>query len=360
MEVYETLRSILDTHPSGAPESAVFDKILRLLFSPQEASLAIHMNFSPKPLAAIATASDITTEEARQMLEAMAGRGVVFSREKDGNFSYGLLPTIPGLFEYPFLKGKDTPVLEELGELWQEYHREGLGASFAGSQTPLTRIIPVGESLAPQDRIHPYEEVAKLIGMVDFIALARCACRVSVGACNAPQEVCFFFDAPARFLVEKGFAREINRDEAIRVLDQAEEAGLVHTSSNSMDRPAFICNCCKCCCTILRGMTQLRLPHAFAVSAYISSVHKDECTGCGICADERCPVGAIKMTDDVADIDSGMCIGCGLCVTACPVNALVLDRRDNPPVPSATIQDMAVKVLSEKGKLEKFMQVMKK
>ena len=52
----------------------------------------------------------------------------------------------------------------------------------------------------------------------------------------------------------------------------------------------------------------------------IAKVDKNECTGCGICADE-CPSGAIKV-NDVAVVDASLCTGCGACVDACPSGTL--------------------------------------
>ncbi|HPA72160.1 MAG TPA: 4Fe-4S binding protein [Spirochaetota bacterium] len=52
----------------------------------------------------------------------------------------------------------------------------------------------------------------------------------------------------------------------------------------------------------------------------IAKVDKNECTGCGICADE-CPAVAIKV-NDVAVVDASLCTGCGACVDACPSGAL--------------------------------------
>jgi Na+-translocating ferredoxin:NAD+ oxidoreductase subunit B len=355
MDSYEKLRLTLDAHPSGAPKSEAFDEIIRLLFSPEEAAVAAGMGFSPRPAETIAAACGISSETAEGLLEGMADRAVVFCREKEGKRAYALLPTIPGLFEFPFMKIGGTSMDERLGKLWERYHADGLGASFAGSVTPLARVVPVGEALDTSIRVHPYEEVAHLIDGAGFIGLGSCACRISVGACDAPKEVCLLFDATGRFLTERGYAREISREEAKKVLDSAEKAGLVHTSSNSQDRASFICNCCPCCCTILRGLTQLHLPHAFAPSGFQARVNPATCNGCGICAEERCPVGAIALQDDIAVVMPATCIGCGLCVTACPTEALSLVRREPQPEIPATAQEMGMKVLTEKGKLEAFM-----
>jgi NAD-dependent dihydropyrimidine dehydrogenase PreA subunit len=353
------LREILDTHPTGAPKSAVFDKILRILFTPDEATILLHMNFAPKPVDVIAAAAEMAVEEADRMLGAMADRTLVFSREKGGKRSYGLLPTVPGLFEYPFMQGKMTPELEKLGKLWDDYQSDGLGASFAGNPTPLIRVVPVEKSVDASLRVYPYEEVKNIIDSVDFIGLGPCACRVSLHQCDKPTETCLFFDAPARFLVEKKCARQITREEAYAVLKRAEEAGLVHTSTNSADRAGIICNCCRCCCILLKGRTKLDIVSTFAPSGFQAEVKAEECSGCGICADERCPMGAIEMKEDVAFVTAEKCIGCGLCVTACPVEAIAFIRRSDQPEVPATNQEMLGKVLAEKGKLQKFTKLMK-
>lgn len=360
MDVYEKLREILDAHPVGAPESLFFDKILRILFTPGEAALLTRMNFSPRPVEAIAAAAGMSVAEADGMLCAMADRVLVFSREKDGKRSYGLLPIMPGLFEFPFMRGEMTPELEKLGKLWDEYQSDGRGAAFAGNPTPLVRVIPVAQSIAAPLQVHPYEEVRKIIDGVDFIGLGHCACRISLQRCDHPTETCFFFDAPARFLVEKKYARQITREEAYAVLRRTEEAGLVHISYNNADQAGIICNCCRCCCVFLTARTKLDLPSTFAPSGFLAEVKAEACTGCGICADGRCPVDAVGMKENLASVDTGNCVGCGLCVTACPVEAISLVRRGDAPEIPANNQVMLGKVLTEKGKLEKFKKVMKK
>jgi electron transport complex protein RnfB len=360
MDVYEKLRVILDAHPSGAPKTKSFDEIMRILFTPEEAEIATRMNFSPRPLEAIASDAGISPEDAETMLETMADRPVVFSREKGGKKFYGLLPTIPGLFEFPFMKGGGTPMHDRLAALWKEYHDDGLGMSFSGNPTPMTRVVPVRQALDVATRVYSYEEVARLIDNVDYIGLAPCACRVSANACDHPREVCLIFDGMARFLVERGYAREIDREEARKVLDLSEDAGLVHTSNNSVDKATLICNCCPCCCTILTCKTHLDLHNAFATSGFKAVVDVHACTGCSICADERCPMGAIEIIEDVAEVASEKCIGCGLCVSGCPFEAITLERRSKQPDVPETIKDMVTRVLKEKGKLEQFMKVMKR
>ena len=62
--------------------------------------------------------------------------------------------------------------------------------------------------------------------------------------------------------------------------------------------------------------------------------------------------------EEAALVHEDKCIGCGLCVSSCSSRAMgLIERKQVPSVPPTT-QDMAVKVLSEKGRLEAFMKVM--
>jgi len=358
MDSYERLREILDAHPSTAPKAKSIDEILRILFTPEEAAVAVHMSFKNKSSSGIAQAAGVPDDKAKQYLEAMADKGVVHAKNKDGETFYALLPLIPGVFEFPFMKGGGTPMHKRLGKLWEEYHHEAFGSSFAGNPTPLMRVVAVEKSIAAQDRVHPYDEVKNFINDANYIAVTHCACRVSVGKCDRPKEVCLIFGETAEFLVARGFARHISKEEGMKVLDSAEQAGLVHTSNNSADRAGLICNCCPCCCTVLRGRTQLKHAHAFEPSRFEAHVKSEDCIGCAVCADERCPMKAIEMKENVAVVHTEECIGCGLCVTGCPVDAIALQEREQPPAIPKTIKEMGVQVLQEKGRLEAFLKVM--
>lgn len=159
MDHYERLREILDSHPATAPKAKSIDEILRLLFTPEEAALAVHMSFKYKSVSKIAGAAGVAEDDAKKNLESMANKGIIYSRNKESEKFYGLLPLIPGVFEFPFMKGGGTPMHKRLGELWEEYHHETLGASFAGQPTPLMRVVAVEKSIKPENRVHPYEEV---------------------------------------------------------------------------------------------------------------------------------------------------------------------------------------------------------
>ncbi|MFW6113470.1 MAG: 4Fe-4S binding protein [Actinomycetota bacterium] len=67
-------------------------------------------------------------------------------------------------------------------------------------------------------------------------------------------------------------------------------------------------------------------------------IDKEGCTGCGICVEE-CPVDAIYMEDDTADIDMGKCIRCGTCHDICPEDAV---RHDSELIPGEVAANVAM------------------
>jgi len=357
MNAYEKLREILHKNPIGAPESRAFDEILRILFTPEEAEVAVGMTFVPKGVEQIAESAGVSKETTESLCESMAAKGVVYSRRKKGQMGYSLLPTVPGLFEFPFMTGGGTRQHDRLAQLWEQYHEEGLGREFGGSTTPVMRVIAVEQTIDAHSEVLHFDLVSKMLEKAETFALAHCACRISVRGCDRPTETCLMLDGTAKFLVERKFAREITKEEALEVLRVAEEAGLVHTCTNSQDRLAVICNCCPCCCMVLKGWTRLKNPYAFARSRWHASVDARLCTGCAACRDERCPMAAVDITDHVAEVQPHRCIGCGLCVSTCPEAAISMVLRQEPMIPPATIQEMGVRVLTEKGRLEKYLKL---
>jgi ferredoxin len=119
----------------------------------------------------------------------------------------------------------------------------------------------------------------------------------------------------------------VTKEEALKIMREAEEAGLVHKAFHPMsreDRPeTSICNCCKDCCDTLNLWRDGVFPLCNS-TYHLSVIDKDVCIGCGECV-ERCPTEAISLnSDDKAEVDEKACFGCGVCARFCPVDAVSL------------------------------------
>jgi ferredoxin len=58
-------------------------------------------------------------------------------------------------------------------------------------------------------------------------------------------------------------------------------------------------------------------------------VDRNECVGCGICVEE-CPVDAISLVNEKAEINMDECIRCGNCHEVCPQEAVKHDSERIP------------------------------
>ena len=350
---YQQLRRILDTHPCGCPDEPEIIDILKILFDADEVCAALGLGFKPLPAKTVAKRAQMPESRVEDLLTSLAGKGIVFARKKGDVWRYALLPVMPGLFEFPYMKNDPLPDIERLSVLWKTYLKK-LARDFGSPSTSFSRIVPVQETIGNRSDILPYEQLHEMIDRAQVVGIAKCACRESEGNCDAPKEACMLFDDTCTYLVERGFGRYISKDEMKRKLKAFDEAGLVHQTNNAQDRLTFICNCCPCCCGLLRSYTELKNPNVLISSGFFPSVDAARCTACGICADERCPMGAIMLVDAPV-IDMEKCIGCGLCVTGCPEQALTLVRREVTREVAPTSRDMGMRILQDKGKLEAFL-----
>jgi ferredoxin len=351
--VYEDLRELLDRHPSGCPPAPEIIEILKVLFTEKEAGIALTLGFRPYPIEIIAEKAGLDIAEVHEHLESLADRGVVFAKEKNDTWHYALLPVMPGLFEFPFMKGERSPTIDKLSKLWQTYLKQ-LGKDIGSPSMAFSRVITIQEPIPNEPEVLPYERVYEMIDRAEVVGIAHCACRESEQKCDAFREACMVFDDTCTYLVERGFARYLAKGDMKEKLREFDASGLVHQTNNSQDRLTFICNCCTCCCHLLRSLTELKNPYVFTSSGFIPQNDPDLCSGCGTCADERCPMEAMRLDDTVPVIEKELCIGCGLCVTGCPEDALELVRRRDVPAPALTARDIGLQMLKDKGKLEAF------
>ena len=84
-DVYKKLARHLDKLPGGFPptETGVEIRILKHLFTPEEAALALHAGLIPEQAGVIARRAGLPVAEAEERLEKMAGKGLLFNMKKE-------------------------------------------------------------------------------------------------------------------------------------------------------------------------------------------------------------------------------------------------------------------------------------
>ncbi len=335
--VYEKLGEHLNRAHAGVPMAPELIQILQILYPGEEAEVALHMSiYEKKTLAQLEERMPERAGQLAEMLNTMAHRGTVFTVQKPGGERvYRLLPSIVGFVEVPFLAGEDNETTRALAPLWKSYIQSSMGEEL-GRGVPLIRVIPIAESLEDKSQILPSDALTDLVNSASFIAVGHCPCRQIMKAtgegCDHPIERCMHFGSLGRYIVEMGKARELNKQEALAMLRSATEEGLVHVCDNVEGGLGTICNCCPCCCAFFRARFANGL-ETYSRSNFVASVDAEMCTGCGTCED-RCPVGAISVVEEVARVDADKCIGCGVCTPTCQGDgAILLSQRAEVKAP---------------------------
>ena len=351
-DIYAKLAKHLDDLPGGFPptESGVELRILRKLFSPEEAELALKLTLIPEEAGVVARRAGIPREEAETRLEQLAGKGLCFSMKgKSGAARYMAAQYVIGIWEY-HVNDLDPELVRDMRE-----YIPTLFDAKAWSKSPQLRTIPVGQSVSAEQKIMAYEQAGELIRQQKKLLVAPCICRkehkLTGEGCDKPEESCLVFGLGADYYQRNGLGRLIGQEEALEILARAEKTGLVLQPSNA-EKIVNICCCCGCCCQVLKTLKLYPRPADMVASSFVAKLDAEECVGCGVCED-RCQMDALRLDDDKAVLDAARCIGCGLCVTTCPSGALTLERKpeDQQHKPPRNMIEASIRLAKARGKM---------
>lgn len=285
-------------------DQSVWAKILKRLISEEECELGMHLTKTPISVEDFAKKVGRPEKEVSEMLWNMADHGSIFAHFVDGKPYYRIAPYIPGVYEYLM----DYRTMDkEMAELFVLASEET--AAMCKYMSPidggLMKVVPVMQEVAAQQKILSHEDVMTFINKADKFSVCDCACRTAMKlldkGCEHPiEDICLQLGPHAEYYVRTGRGKYITREEAIAVLDKAEEAGLVHTvfATEGLNESSYICNCCGCSCSGFRTTRQFG-GGAFCSSNFRAKIDEEKCVACGSCVD-ICPVNAIRL-------GSGLC-----------------------------------------------------
>jgi len=323
---YKKLAQQLNAIPNGFPEteSGIELKLLARIYTPEEVALASEMRLTRESAEQISRRVGQDPLKATVILEQMVQKGLIRAKGEGKQRKFGLMPFIVGVYEAQL--GRMDP---ELARLFEEYYPAFAGGALSHLPS-IHKIVPVEKSVPVEVQVFPYEQASALLNNAKSFGVQKCICRVQkalVGEpCKYPVEVCMVFAPAERAYEDNPDVKVITKEEAIQILQETEGAGLIHSSSNVREGHYYICNCCTCCCGLMRGISQLGIENSVAKSDFYATVDPEMCTGCAICV-ERCQFNAPSITDDISYVDRKHCVGCGLCVMTCPSGAMTLIRK---------------------------------
>ena len=337
--------------------------IVALVVGDNEEEFDLIYAFREKPsqtMDQLIESSGFGMEKVEQLATSLAKKGLIFNQPNSaGIMVYRLLPLmLVGVMEYKFMveltgsqEERDLAnlfekLLEELRDQIQNDY-DTLSPRFntapAIDRTVPARttedgkpiqIIPINKTLeAAEEFVLPSQTVEEIINKFDDIAVGYCFCRQRRSLlgepCNteAPTLNCFTFGKSARHTAAQGFAQKVTREEALKIMKEAENAGLIHKAfhpgSKESKPETSICNCCKDCCDTFELWRSGTLP-LINSTYHLSVIDLESCTGCGTCV-EWCPTDAIILNEEgLAQRDESACLGCGICSRFCPEEAISL------------------------------------
>jgi NAD-dependent dihydropyrimidine dehydrogenase PreA subunit len=361
-QVYANLQKHLDNQAVGFPatRSGVEIKILKHIFTPEEAEITSYLSYKLEPLEAIFNKAGHlfeSPEELEKLLDRIQKKGGIEFKIKDGIKHYCCAPLVVGMYEFQL--GRLTP---EFIKDFNEYTTDKkFGIEFLSTELPQMRTIPISKSIHPQHNVSTFDEVAELLRQAEEpFVINECICRkkrsIEGKTCKVTdrKETCLAIGRMAQMVLLSGIGREINRDEAMSIIEQNQEQGLVLQPSNT-EKADFICSCCGCCCGMLEVHKNIPKPLDYWASNFQAKVDTNTCEGYGTC-EEWCQVGAVSVSENKqhAVVDLNRCIGCGVCVSNCPTESISLFKKPAEVRPPQTREDLYEIIMArKKGRLGK-------
>ncbi|HJM83207.1 MAG TPA: 4Fe-4S dicluster domain-containing protein [Nitrospinota bacterium] len=358
----------LNKYPIGLVDNDKLREILSIIFDEKEAYVASKFPLEEATLDEISVSSNISVDELLPILECMADKGLVLDMPYEGVTYYLLMPGLIGFFEFTFMKNRADLPMEELATLMTDYLNDtsghGQADEFFGSKTQLTRALVYDDNIPVTSTITEHESAREIVKKAGYGAAGLCYCRHKKHhqgkKCKkdvSMEDICITLGKSSDFLVRRGFHERKTVDELLAILDYAKSKNLTHVTENVRNQPAFICNCCSCCCELMHGV-QAGYTNGLAKTAYYPHVDSCLCDYCGKCI-AACNVKALGSAKRISNgkrhtyVNSEACLGCGVCIDQCDRNALTMNPRKPAALP-VDRNSMFKSILWEKGKLLPF------
>ena len=389
-DAYKNLTDRINWFTQGAPVSETLYQILQVLYTEDEAKRVALLPVRPFTAKKAAKIWHVSEAEAEKYLLHLCEKALLVDSDHNGVRKFVMPPPMAGFIEFALMRTRGDIDQKYLGELYYQYmnvEEDFVKDLFFVTETRLGRVFVQEPVLTNEHTLHilDYERASHIIDEAEYIGLGICYCRHKMlhagHPCeiDAPLDVCLTFGNVARSLSEHGgYARLIDKAEAMDALERSYDYNLVQIGENVRENPAFICNCCGCCCEALQAARRFSPMQPVATTNYIPHISAAACVGCGKC-EKACPILAISMSEEEegattssvkvetssstvapdsaphrrrAVIDTEICLGCGICAKNCPTKAILMERRPIQVITPVNSTHRFVLQAIEKGTLQ--------
>lgn len=316
---------------------------LSLIVDEQEMALIVAMQGQALTVAEVADRLGMSLEAAASCLQRSFARALVDKQEGgggDGETLYAPRDFYGRLDHFVKFENWDDIPAEDRRRIDGRFLRE-----FMARHRPTVERKRHGleaENALPNDTVLLLGEIEEMIGAAKVIVVQPCDCRRLAQNCDHPVETCIWLDEGALQSLDRGFGRQLSREEALELVRWADGQGLMHTADSEWRTRGLhaICNCCACDCYPFRAAKEFGSKGVWPRSRYIAVWDPGLCSECGTCV-ERChfaafyhPEAAVAVggaADGPAlarltvEFDPERCWGCGLCANTCPSGAIVME-----------------------------------
>jgi Pyruvate/2-oxoacid:ferredoxin oxidoreductase delta subunit/DNA-binding Lrp family transcriptional regulator len=315
----------------GLGQSERIARLFGIIADANEAELLLTL---PGNAPAVAEKLGCSQKEVTSRLQTLFVKGLVFPSGKTDPLTYRMSRDLVQFHDASIL-WPDAP--KEFLDLWQDFMEvewpEVAKTLSKLMPRPFTRVIPVGVTVQAKTHVLAFEDIKEIMGNARSISVSKCTCRLTAKKCNKKLEACLQVNKAADYNIARGTGRKLSAEEALEIVRQAEEDGLIHVVVNKQNVDQFVCNCCPCCCQTMPVLIKHNV-RVVEPSRFAAEIDPNLCASCETCPD-RCYFGAISLEEnEPAKVDRAKCMGCGLCQVTCPSEAIsMVEVRERDFVP---------------------------
>jgi hypothetical protein len=192
--IYRQLQQRLDFYSMGFPatESGIELKILKYLFSEDDAKMFLSLSHKLEMTSSIASSLNQPLEKVAAHLDDMAERGLLFRVKKADSVKYAVIPFVHGLFEFQVKNLK-----RDFAEMVKQYFEEAFDKTLQKGAEYFLRTIPVNQSIDVTYNVASYDDAVEILKGKPRIVITDCICRKSQAlvdnGCGKSMEACFMF-----------------------------------------------------------------------------------------------------------------------------------------------------------------------